>query len=98
MAKGKCPICGVVGYLQVLNKSKYFRIRHYDNMLNGKPQFHYHQTLEDANRILALDVEVIHTKAHGRIPMPHNNDQKALSNDSEKKGLALESENKGPVV
>jgi hypothetical protein len=32
MAKGKCPVCDLVGYLQVLNKGKYARIRHYDRM------------------------------------------------------------------
>jgi hypothetical protein len=60
MAKGKCPVCECVGYLQVLNKGRYARIRHYDRMLNGRPQFHYHQiSLEDANRILALDRQII---------------------------------------
>jgi hypothetical protein len=48
--KGKCPICGNLGYLQVLNKVKYARVRHYDRMEQGKPIFHYHQiSLEDAN-------------------------------------------------
>jgi hypothetical protein len=97
MAKGKCPLCGAVGYLQVLNKGRYARIRHYDNMLNGRPQFHYHQiSLEDANRILTLDREVNTPKPYRQItPMTHIDDQRHLSNDPNQIDLGLESENKG---
>jgi hypothetical protein len=94
MARGKCPVCNVVGYLQVLNNGKYARIRHYENMLNGKPQFHYHQIpIEEANRILASDREVNTPKPYN--PMTHHNDQNALSNDPNLRGLEAKSENKG---
>jgi hypothetical protein len=97
MAKGKCPICGIVGYLQCLNNNRYFRIRHYDSMKDGKPQFHYHQiSIEEANRILDLDREVNKPKPYTPItPMTHNNDQRHLSNDPNQIDLSLESENKG---
>ena len=97
MAKGKCPVCNLVGYLQVLNKGKYARIRRYDRMEQGKLVFHYHQIpLEDANGILALDREVSKPKPYNLMtPMTNSNDQKAITNDSERDGLALEYENKG---
>ena len=89
--KGKCLICGIVGYIQILNKGKYARVRHYDRMLDNKPQFHYHQiTIEQANEILTMDREI---QTHRPIPMTHTNDQKAITNDSERKELALKSKN-----
>ena len=89
MAKGKCPICECVGYLQVLNKGKYARIRHYDRMEDGKPKFHYHQiSLNDANRILSLDINRPKTN------LPTNPMTQTLNtNDSETKELGLESKN-----
>ena len=87
--RGKCPVCGTVGYVQLLN-GRYARVRHYDRSENGKPVFHYHQiSSEDANRILGLTDHVENNR-----PMICSNDQKAITNDPESKDLASESKNK----
>ena len=53
--KGKCPLCGKVGTIQII-RDKYSRVRHYTNILNGKPQFTYcHVSTEEAKRLIDLD-------------------------------------------
>jgi hypothetical protein len=91
MAKGKCPVCECVGYLQVLNKGKYARIRHYDRMQDGKPKFHYNQiSLEESNRILALDGELNTPKTNAPLT---SMTQTLNTNDPETKDLGLEPKN-----
>ncbi len=41
----ECQICHRVGSLQILGS--YYRIRHYIQLINGKPQFEYHRNDKD---------------------------------------------------
>ena len=86
ITRGKCPVCGLVGYLQVLNKGRFYRIRHYDRMVDGRPKFHYHTVSKDqANAILASDSKAnLHLTNRSVIPMtsvPVSNDQENPNSD-----------------
>ena len=48
----ECQVCHIVGPLQILGN--YYRIRHYEKLVNGKPTFTYHRNDKDyIQRILA---------------------------------------------
>ena len=48
----ECQICHITGSLQILGN--YYRIRHYEKLINGKPTFTYHRNDKDyIERILA---------------------------------------------
>ena len=48
----ECQVCHRIGSLQILGK--YYRIRHYEKLVNGKSQFTYHRNDRDyIERILA---------------------------------------------
>ena len=50
--KVECQVCHQFGYLQKIGQG-YYRIRHYDKIVDGKSTFHYHQqTKEYIDRIL----------------------------------------------
>jgi hypothetical protein len=40
--KVECQVCHQFGYLQKIGQG-YYRIRHYDKIINGKSTFYYHQ-------------------------------------------------------
>ncbi len=62
MVKIQCTECHKEGTLQKIGK-RYYRIRHYTGMLNGKPHYAYHQVTEDyAKSSLALKGETIASK------------------------------------
>jgi hypothetical protein len=88
-ADGKRPVCGIVGYLQILNKGKCARIGHYDGMENRKPIFHYHQlSIEEDNRILASDGRARISKTDRPVSLMT---QILITNYSETKELASDS-------
>jgi hypothetical protein len=95
--KGKCSICGIIGYIQILNNGKYARVRHYDRMENSRPIFHYHQvSVNDARRLIALDRE-LKPKTFELSPMTQkekSNDQIEITNDSNNLKSSLNSQNK----
>jgi hypothetical protein len=41
----ECQACHIVGPLQILGN--YYRIRHYEKLVNGRPQFTYHRNDRD---------------------------------------------------
>jgi len=48
----ECQVCHRVGSLQILGN--YYRIRHYEKLVNGKPVFTYHRNDKDyIERILS---------------------------------------------
>jgi len=46
VVKIECEVCGILGTLQKVGRN-YYRIRHYDGVVNSKPRFHYHQNSKE---------------------------------------------------
>ena len=70
-------MCGKKEHLQILGH--YYRIRHYDKLINGKSTFFYHQQSRDYIDSLKLD----HSKNENTIDhLTTNIDLKLLNNGS----------------
>ena len=53
--KVECQVCHQFGYLQKIGQG-YYRIRHYDKIVDGKSTFHYHQQTKEYIQSLHIDL------------------------------------------
>ena len=92
MVKIECMVCHREGTLQKLSIN-YYRVKHYREMKDGKPQFDYHQqTKEYAEQQLALKGATI-IKRRSKQSKKQLKGRIDLEIDPEKKNIDLETNN-----
>ncbi len=82
MVKILCPTCNIEGTLQKIGL-RYYRIKHYDGMSNGKTMSHYHQVPQEYAEKALQDKGAVIENQKNKIKIDQLIDQNTLNIDLE---------------